>query len=43
MLNAQPDQPDFKDAYLRLANDAKANGDVAAFNKYVEQFKKLGY
>jgi len=39
----QPDQPDFKDVYLRLANYSKSKGDTAAFTNYVMQFKKLGY
>ncbi len=43
VLTLQPDQPDFKDVYLRLANYSKSKGDTAAFNNYVQQFKKLGY
>ena len=43
VLTLQPDQPDFKDVYLRLANYSKNKGDTLAFNNYVQQFKKLGY
>ncbi|HEX7414262.1 MAG TPA: glycosyltransferase family 39 protein, partial [Bacteroidia bacterium] len=39
VLTIQPDQPDFKDAYLHLANYAKAKGDTAGFNQYVKAFK----
>jgi tetratricopeptide (TPR) repeat protein len=43
VLTVQPDQPDFKDVYLRLAQYAKDKNDTASFNYYVGEFKKRGY
>jgi tetratricopeptide (TPR) repeat protein len=43
VLTVQPNQPDFKDVYLRLAQYAKDKNDTASFNYYVSEFRKRGY
>jgi|ERR1700757_3068657 len=43
VIAQQPNQPDFKDVYLRLAQYAKDKKDTASFNYYVSEFKKRGY
>src|SRR6185312_9597358 len=42
VITQQPNQPDFKDVYLRLAQYAKDKKDTASFNYYVSEFRKRG-
>jgi hypothetical protein len=43
VITKQPNQPDFKDVYLHLAQYAKDKKDTTSFNYYVGEFKKRGY
>jgi hypothetical protein len=43
VITKQPNQPEFKDVYLRLAQYARDKKDTASFNYYVGEFKKRGY
>lgn len=42
VITKQPNQPDFKDIYLRLAQYARDKKDTISFNYYVSEFKKRG-
>ena len=43
VIALQPNQPDFKDTYLRLAQYAKTNGDTATYTYYIQAYKKMGF
>ncbi len=43
VITQQPNQPDFKDVYLRLAQYAKDKKDTTSFNYYISEFKKHDY
>ena len=43
VIQLQPKEPDFKDAYLHLAQYAKDKGDTTSFTSYVKAYKKLFY
>jgi tetratricopeptide (TPR) repeat protein len=43
VLTLQPDQPDFKNTYLYLAQYSKDKGDSASFTFYIKEFKRRGY
>ena len=43
VLTLQPEQPDFKNTYLYLAQYSKDKGDTASFNNYIREYKKRGY
>ena len=43
VIALQPNQPDFKDTYLRLAQYAKNKGDTATYTYYIQAYKKMGF